>query len=385
MAAVIRVAERVAEEVAEDLLQGVGIRIGQRTRALHREDNAALGRRGREVPIPRVSCDLRDIRGLDLRLPAARFEAGQVQQVIHDVLEPFGVVCDDGQEFPGIRGWQLAVQQRFRVAADGRERRLQLVAGVGDEVPPHLFQATQVRQVRQRDGHAPRHQRIRRHQQAPLVQGHLARLQAMLGHGLRQRLAQRRVPDQGAQRLPRRRLGQREHRAGRRVGPHEPAVRRHVQDPLRHGVHEGLELLPLPGGRRQAIRVVLPQLVHGPERAVHFGERRTFRTRRPGLVRVQCPVAHPVQRLREHARQQPRHQPAGTGGQHAPEQKGPMQPIGVLRRPTFRQDRKRRGDEPRSGEHRHDQRQQDRQPDAREPHPSPSPRNRYPKPRTVSM
>ena len=63
---------------------------------------------------------------------------------------------DDVEEPPALLGARVALRQRFDVAADGGQRRAQLVRDVGDEVAPDLIGAPQVGDVVQHEDGAVR-------------------------------------------------------------------------------------------------------------------------------------------------------------------------------------------------------------------------------------
>ena len=99
----------------------------------------------------------------------AGVEPREAQQIAHEPLHAQRVAADDLEEpahlgrfrapFPG---WSVAsIEQRFDVAAHGRERRAQLVRDVGDEVAADAIGAAQVGDVvHDEHGAAPR--RVRR-------------------------------------------------------------------------------------------------------------------------------------------------------------------------------------------------------------------------------
>ena len=107
------------------------------TRALERD---VFGAKRRFVAMEDAFEERGDRHRLALPRPAAAFEPRQIEQVADDVLQPFGLVADD---------LQIALPRRFvdrqvghrhglDVAADGGERRHQLVRHVGEQLLARL-------------------------------------------------------------------------------------------------------------------------------------------------------------------------------------------------------------------------------------------------------
>ena len=89
--------------------------------------------------------------GARLEQLLAGVELGQPQQILHQPLHPRGVALDDLEEaLPAPRVVRV-VEQRLDVAANGRERRAQLVRDVGDEVAADLVGALEVGDVVQHE------------------------------------------------------------------------------------------------------------------------------------------------------------------------------------------------------------------------------------------
>ena len=90
-------------------------------------------------------------------MTVAVLDARERQQVVDNGVQPPGLTQDNVEETAGIvRVLQGAVEQGFDIAADGGDRRLQLVADIGDEVLADVLQPVEPGQVvqHQQDTHA---------------------------------------------------------------------------------------------------------------------------------------------------------------------------------------------------------------------------------------
>ena len=97
----------------------------------------------------------REQRGVDrflhrdrpgLRIAPARFQIRKRQQIRSDIVQPDGMRLNDFDETAVIfRVGQRPAQQRFRIAANGRQRRPQFVRDVGDEIAPDALQPFEAR------------------------------------------------------------------------------------------------------------------------------------------------------------------------------------------------------------------------------------------------
>ena len=89
---------------------------------------------GRAEHAGQLRGDRRELDGLEVRLHAARFEPGEVQQGVDQLAEPQTVAVDDFQLLTRLRV-RLAqpVPQVLHRAHDERERGAELVADVGEE------------------------------------------------------------------------------------------------------------------------------------------------------------------------------------------------------------------------------------------------------------
>ena len=86
-----------------------------------------------------------DGHGLDRQRAAAAFELRQIEQVADDRLELVGFAIDD-VEVAAARGLvhrEVRHGERLRVAADGGERRHQLVRHVGEQLTPRRVRGIQ--------------------------------------------------------------------------------------------------------------------------------------------------------------------------------------------------------------------------------------------------
>ena len=87
-------------------------------------------------------------QALDGHLVVAGFQLGDGQDVVDEAREALGFQHDDAQELVGHLGIvDGAVLQRLHEAADGRQRRLELMGDVGHEVGAHLLQAADLGDV----------------------------------------------------------------------------------------------------------------------------------------------------------------------------------------------------------------------------------------------
>ena len=85
---------------------------------------------------------------LQIQFDPAGFQRGNGEQILDEQVEPLGVALDDFQETLGDFGIVArAVEQRFDVALDERERRAQFVADVGDEFLARAFELLEPRQI----------------------------------------------------------------------------------------------------------------------------------------------------------------------------------------------------------------------------------------------
>ena len=76
------------------------------------------------------------------------FQRGNREQILDEQIEPLRVALDDFEKALGDFGIVArAVEQRFDVAFDERERRAQFVADVGDEFLAGAFQLLEPGQV----------------------------------------------------------------------------------------------------------------------------------------------------------------------------------------------------------------------------------------------
>ena len=74
-------------------------------------------------------------------------EAREAEQIFDEALHARGVARDDVHELALLVERRVAVGERFHVAADGGQRRAELVRDVGDEITSDLVCAPQVGDV----------------------------------------------------------------------------------------------------------------------------------------------------------------------------------------------------------------------------------------------
>ena len=80
--------------------------------------------------------------GLGVETGFAGFDAGQSQQIFREAGHAGGILADDFEKLAGGRDVVgSAVEQGFRIALNGSERRAQFVGNVGDEVAAGFFHA----------------------------------------------------------------------------------------------------------------------------------------------------------------------------------------------------------------------------------------------------
>ena len=125
-----RVLDCVADEVAQRLCEPVGVG-AQRARGNRTELEAA--RREQAHPIPQLLHEERQIDRLDaqeLRL----LGLGQQQQIVHEPADPRDLSLHQALDAAHLldRGVGLG-REHLELTADHRQRRAQLMRGVGDE------------------------------------------------------------------------------------------------------------------------------------------------------------------------------------------------------------------------------------------------------------
>ncbi len=80
--------------------------------------------------------------GEELHFQLPRFDPPELQQVVRQASEPGGMFADDFEKSPVVAGiFEGAAQQSFRKALNGRQRRLEFMRNVGDEVLADALQA----------------------------------------------------------------------------------------------------------------------------------------------------------------------------------------------------------------------------------------------------
>ena len=85
---------------------------------------------------------------MQVQLHPPGFQRGNGQQILDEQIQPLRVALDDFEEAVGDLGIiARAVEQRFHVALDERERRAQFVADVGDEFLARALQLLEPRQI----------------------------------------------------------------------------------------------------------------------------------------------------------------------------------------------------------------------------------------------
>ena len=85
---------------------------------------------------------------LQIQFHPAGFQRGNGEQILDEQIQPLRVALDDFEKALGDFGIVArAVEQRFDVALDERERRAQFVADVGDEFLARAFELLEPRQI----------------------------------------------------------------------------------------------------------------------------------------------------------------------------------------------------------------------------------------------
>ncbi|EAU64887.1 hypothetical protein STIAU_5392 [Stigmatella aurantiaca DW4/3-1] len=197
----------VVEQVEEHLLDGPLIAPGAQVRR-HMQLQAnvlALGLRFDRVGGPGG----RDREGHvgEPELHLARFEPGQLQQVLDELGEALGLAVDDLHHLGGHGGvLQGPGLKCLRIAADGGDGGAQLVGDVGHEVLAHIFQPAQFGDVIEDGGAARQVPAERRHPdgeregEEPL-QGQLQARGGAFPAGARHRVVEGLVPNEGQRTL----------------------------------------------------------------------------------------------------------------------------------------------------------------------------------------
>ena len=137
-----RVAHGVADQVAEGAAQLAGA-AGQRRRRFDRQRELVLAAGQRPRFVQQAAQHRLDLDALLAGQPAARLQGRQRQQVLDQALHAPVLFADQRQVMPdlGVAVLLVAVHQHFGETGDHRQRRLEFMRDVGDEVAAHGFQA----------------------------------------------------------------------------------------------------------------------------------------------------------------------------------------------------------------------------------------------------
>ena len=96
--------------------------------------------------------DLRDGHRAQLRLEFARFNPGELEQVIGQARQASGIAPNDLDEtHPVLLVVNGPGQERLGKSLYGGERGLEFMRNVGDKIPPRAFQAPQLADIMQND------------------------------------------------------------------------------------------------------------------------------------------------------------------------------------------------------------------------------------------
>ncbi len=226
-------------------------------------------------------------------------------------MHPARVTQDGPGETLGLGPRGRLERERFGVPCDGRERRLELVGHVGDEVAAHGLQASQVGDVTDHEQPAPVRERAAGDEQRAPAALELMRLGLMPGEHGRHQVARRFFVEQ---------LGERGKRIVRPVPQEAPGgavegddraagVCRHHA--VRHGLDQGRGLLAL---AHQVGEALVELLVHGAERhdvLRDLGDARVGERRLPAVGDRAGGAAELNERLGDLAGEQPGHRPGG--------------------------------------------------------------------------
>jgi hypothetical protein len=213
----------------------------------------------------------------------ARLHPGEIQQILHQRGQPFGVAIGDGQEAIGLVWLLLQCRpRRLQRRAHRRQRRAQLVGDVGHEVLADRLQPANLGDVHQHHQRPAtvvgqgggvhqepaRPRAIHRH----LTGGGPLPLQGLADHGLQSGAAnglqqgsaqQRRGGVRPAGGLVRGLEAREQQHPGRGVGHHDGPGRIHHQHPLLHGLQNAPQPIALLAQGAQGAGQAVGQLIQG--------------------------------------------------------------------------------------------------------------------------
>ncbi len=133
-----RMGTGIGQQIHQDLVQPPAVAVHQRRLLGQLQPPPVTGSRHPRVA-HRIDHQRHQIGGRVRERPPG-VEPGEQQQVLHQPRHPLRLRLDPAQRVPGLRPRLLpSAPGQLGIAADRRERRAQLMAGVGDEPPdPHL-------------------------------------------------------------------------------------------------------------------------------------------------------------------------------------------------------------------------------------------------------
>ena len=147
------VAERIAQQIVEHLDELAAV--AAHWTKVWGEVDGELAARAARIGDGRLDHFV-DRDRLVRRDEAVGFDTREAHQILDDPQHPPRFVADGAAEGGTRLGRQiLLVRQRFGIAEHRRERRAQLVAGIGNEIDTHLFCGDGFRPVSHPDEHAP--------------------------------------------------------------------------------------------------------------------------------------------------------------------------------------------------------------------------------------
>ena len=133
-------AQGVADQVRQGLFEAAGVGVNGEARLHERQRDAGV-MRGRAEPVAQARPRRQDRLCLLAQPLPARFHLREVQQVPDQVFEAYRFVVHHA-EVPGpvgVADRQVGHAQGLDVAPDRRQRRVQFVRDVGQQLAPHVL------------------------------------------------------------------------------------------------------------------------------------------------------------------------------------------------------------------------------------------------------
>ncbi len=133
-AARLRELQRVRDEVVQDLRKPRRIPLELRELRRPQAQLDAFRARGRQRALDALLDDLPEVDALKVERELARVDLGDEEEVVHEPEQPLRVAVGDGEEAALLLVEAGVGEQKLEVAADGRQRRSQLVRHRRDEL-----------------------------------------------------------------------------------------------------------------------------------------------------------------------------------------------------------------------------------------------------------